>query len=1068
MMKQNNPNNDNEQSQRSVGFKRQRRQGPLDLQSRVARAGGALGHSLDEEQAEGGDSRRSDYSYAEEDLSAGIYGSRIAASSRATNTTTTVRRRLPFSSGATTTTSTATPRTRDSRFSRNPSTTTAASKTVPRPAVHVVCAISENMARETCVASLDAGSPTSMQVTKQGNGQTYAETLAYLEVLRPHEILLNEGRKSSQLVRKIWEHYQPSDARYSDDEHAAYYANDDSEIIHSNRECQSNTVVKFISRACFDQTRGSEVLRRVARPETYDASVVEEYILLSSAHAVIHYTQQSLGASFGPGSLFLSVSSGGNNRMAIDRSTLVQLELLVNSKTGKTKHSLIGTIDKTKTVVGGRLLRTNLMMPPTKVNTINSRLDLVDMFLSSEDFFYAVLEHLTRLPDVDKMLSNVALIPKTKHQHSEQEEKVNVRMAAKGISALVGIKSCLAAMPALAAVLHAQLVSSDTDSAATATQVEASSVQVDVGDERTTRTDRTSLLIGLGGGEGSVYSMGKLQVNHLLRAIVFTLNQPELNEIFRAVSDIFTPSTEYSRNANAMRHQECFALKAEDGGILSLLRKNYLANVDDIYKKADEYAELYGFHVVVKYTTTRGHFLAIPADVGKDLPSIFIQPTLSGRYIHCTTEDINSLNTRSKDNVRDLLALTYSSIQEVLGFARERYDALAALCDAIALLDMCHSFADTISLSTQSWCRPIVVDPDAPMAEDEQDASTELSTALVIRKGRFGIEVPSCSGPTEEFVPNDTYAANDTRFTLVTGINGSGKSTYLKQLAIIVVLAHCGSYVPAEQANIPLRDRLCTRIGNADDQESGMSTFMLEMKDLAFICNNVGPKSLVLVDELGRATSNEDGVALAWSVAEYLQKKRAMTFFVTHFPQLIKLAEVYPFVQNIHLEASLSTETREIKYTHRIQPGGCRVPTDYGVALADACGWPHEVVETARILERQVRAQLESGASDPSFADLKSNQVRAREILELSLKELKGCAAVQTAASFKSLRRALGALRKGATPTENQELSRVIDAAFSHMGANRPGSVVGDVEDTSSISSSSSDESLSDSSEVSE
>uniref|UniRef100_A0A7S3L9I9 DNA mismatch repair proteins mutS family domain-containing protein n=1 Tax=Amphora coffeiformis TaxID=265554 RepID=A0A7S3L9I9_9STRA len=911
------------------------------------------------------------------------------------------------------------------------------------------------MARETCVASLDAGSPTTMQVTKQGNGQTYAETLAYLEVLQPDEVLLNEGRKSSQLARKIMELYNHPTLAF---EHTGEWEEEcGEELNHNMQECQPRTVVKFISRGCFDQTRGSEVLRRVARAETYDASVIEEYILLSSAHAVIVYTQQSLGANFANGSVFLSVSSGGNNRMAIDRSTLLQLELLVNSKSGKTKHSLIGTIDKTKTVVGGRLLRTNLMMPPTQVDTINSRLDLVDLFLSSEDFFYAVLEHLSRLPDVDKMLSNVALIPKAKPQNMEQDESVNVRMAAKGIAALVGIKSALSAMPALASVLEGQLASSTPAK-------EQASPDGGMQEETTVRTDRTSLLIGLGGG-GQSASSGKLEANHLLRAIACTLRQPQLNEILQAVSDIFTPSTEFSRNANAMRHQECFALKAGEGGIMELLRRNYLANVDDIYKKADEYAELYGFHVVVKYTTLRGHFLAIPAGASVDLPVVFIQPTKAGRYIHCTTEHITSLNTRAKDNVRDLLLLTYSSIQEVLDFARERYDALAALCDAIALLDMCHSFADTISISSQSWCRPIVVDPDAPVEEQQDGISDELTKSMIIRQGQFGIEVPpSGTGLTEEFIANDTYVAKETRFTLITGINGSGKSTYLKQLAIIVVLAHCGCYVPAEQASIPLRDRICARIGNTDDQENNISTFMLEMKETAFICNNAGHRSLILIDELGRATSNEDGVALAWSVAEFLLKTRAITFFVTHFSKLNELADIYPYAQNTHLESFLSAETREIKYTHRIQPGACRVPTDYGVSLANACGWPQMVVDRARILEGQARSQLKTDNLSAHMLEAKKSRMQAQQVVERTIKSLKGYVAVENAGSFDLLRRELGALHKQATPTEDEELCRVIHSVLSPPGLKPMGTPNGDDNGTSSISSSSSEESQSDSS----
>lgn len=204
-------------------------------------------------------------------------------------------------------------------------------------------------------------------------------------------------------------------------------------------------------------------------------------------------------------------------------------------------------------------------------------------------------------------------------------------------------------------------------------------------------------------------------------------------------------------------------------------------------------------------------------------------------------------------------------------------------------------------------------------------------------------------------------ARSDLSDGCVTGTKtpGSGKSTYLKQIALITVLAHCGSYVPAEQAIVPMRDRLCCRIGNADDQEHNLSTFMLEMKETAFICNHATSRSLVLVDELGRATSNEDGVAIAWATAEHLLKKRAMTFFVTHYPQLSCLASIYPSVQNIHLEASVSLNSDEgIRYTHKVKPGACTISTDYGLELAAACGWPSEVVADAREIQEEVKARL--------------------------------------------------------------------------------------------------------------
>jgi len=420
-----------------------------------------------------------------------------------------------------------------------------------QPTVHIVCAIGENLARETCVASLDAGTPVSLQVTKQGNGQTYAETLAYLEILKPHEILLNEGRKHSPLARKILE-------LYSDHDNNAVQQEQQQDAAES-----TSTVVKFIPRVCFDQTKGAEMLRRLARKETYDALLVDEYILLSSAYAVLHYTQRTLGVGISKNCLDIIINSGGKNRMAIDRSSLLQLELLTNAKTGKARDSLISTIDCTKTTVGSRLLRTNLMAPPSRMDTINARLDLVDTFLQSEDFFYAVLENLQNLPAVDKMLTNVAVVPrnpnesKSKHKNST----MNARLASKGIAALVYIKSTLTSIPLLKQVLREHLDELDDSDHQDKPQDAVSAI-----------TGRSSLLIGLGGGEVSTAPPKR---HHLLRAITYALSQPELTHVCDTIAQVFTDSTSYSRNANAMQHQECFALKSSEDGMMDILRKNF-------------------------------------------------------------------------------------------------------------------------------------------------------------------------------------------------------------------------------------------------------------------------------------------------------------------------------------------------------------------------------------------------------------------------------------------------------------------------------------------------------------
>jgi DNA mismatch repair protein MSH4 len=710
--------------------------------------------------------------------------------------------------------------------------------------------------------------------------------------------------------------------------------------------------------------------------------------------------------------------------MMIDRTTLWQLELLVNSKSGKAHPSLMSTIDRTKTTVGSRLLRTNLMAPPTRIETIEARLELVDSFLRSSEFFFDVYEHLENLPDVDKMLSNITLVSRAvglgggvggAGLREEQPSEQLVRLASKGIASLVSVKAVLSSTPYLAAALQAQLDALDRESGTTTPQPNH---QRGVNDDEDGTVARSSLLVGLGAATATdsrnSSTTSSRDKNHLLRAIVSVLQQPQLSYVLKLITDIYTESTTHARNANARQHQECFALRDDsETGLLTVLRRSYKENVDDIYKAADALAEQHNLHVTVRYSAARGYYLSVPANSVGDLPGVFLHPTRSGRSINFETQLVASLNARAMDNVRDLLMITHERIERVLEKAREPacYDSLAALCDAIALLDLCHSYADVVSLSKLPWCRPLVFDY-ASRHNAVGDSSGQNPTALngggmIIRNGRFPIDVASPSaaeseadGPSLHFIPNDTYVPAGTSFTVISGVNGAGyafawifhfnaspdqrctplthlygsrfsrKSTYLKQVAVIAVLAHIGCYVPAEQASIPLFDRLCTRIGNADDQEHNISTFMLEMKETAFICTNASRNSLILLDELGRATSNEDGVAIAWAVSEYLLTRQSTVFFVTHYPQLTKLAEVYPgVVQNIHLEAHLNpgaTVNQQLSYTHKVKAGWCSVSSEYGVELAAYCGWTQDVIDQARAYERQVRSLL---PEDVSYQD---------------------------------------------------------------------------------------------------
>jgi DNA mismatch repair protein MutS len=208
----------------------------------------------------------------------------------------------------------------------------------------------------------------------------------------------------------------------------------------------------------------------------------------------------------------------------------------------------------------------------------------------------------------------------------------------------------------------------------------------------------------------------------------------------------------------------------------------------------------------------------------------------------------------------------------------------------------------------------------------------------------------------ERFVPNDvTLSTEREQILLLTGPNMAGKSTYLRMVGLVTLLAHMGSHVPAEQATIPLRDQLFTRVGASDNLAKGESTFLVEMQETAFILHHATDRSLVLLDEVGRGTSTFDGLSLAWAITEHLHEatgRRPLTLFATHYHELVDLEQSLPRLRNANIEVRQFGE--RIVFTRRIQPGGCS--HSYGIEVARMAGLPADVLKRAR----QVLAQLES------------------------------------------------------------------------------------------------------------
>jgi DNA mismatch repair protein MutS len=276
----------------------------------------------------------------------------------------------------------------------------------------------------------------------------------------------------------------------------------------------------------------------------------------------------------------------------------------------------------------------------------------------------------------------------------------------------------------------------------------------------------------------------------------------------------------------------------------------------------------------------------------------------------------------------------------------------------------------------------------AQLAVDQDFVRPELNDSLDLEiiQGRHPVVEANLS--MGAFVPNDL---KDTQIMILTGPNMAGKSTYMRQNALIILLAQIGSYVPAESARIGLVDRIFTRIGASDDLSSGQSTFMVEMTEAASILNSMTEKSFVILDEIGRGTSTYDGVAIAWSILEYIAKTFApRTIFATHYHELANLARIFNSIKNYQVLVAENPNARgknKIEFLHKVAPGSA--DKSYGIEVAKLAGLPKEVIQRATAINNQLQAQRKQklGLNSKNMDSVKSaiNQDGDLEIDKLPL-----------------------------------------------------------------------------------
>ena len=335
--------------------------------------------------------------------------------------------------------------------------------------------------------------------------------------------------------------------------------------------------------------------------------------------------------------------------------------------------------------------------------------------------------------------------------------------------------------------------------------------------------------------------------------------------------------------------------------------------------------KVFGYYIEVSHANTA----AIPNDYTR-------KQTLSTAERYVTAElrekEAVVLGAREKMNARQLEVL-----RELGERVAESGPQLRATARAIGAIDALTSLAATAA--KLGWRRPEV----------------NAGTRLVIKAGRHPLVEQSL--PTGVFVANDVELDPDSaQIVILTGPNMAGKSTYLRQSALIVLLAQCGSFVPAEQAVVGLADRIFTRVGAHDDITSGMSTFMVEMTETAYILNHATKASLVILDEVGRGTSTYDGLSIAQAVVEHLHESSRLgcrTLFATHYHELTALAERLPRVRNERVEVLEEGET--VRFLHRVVPGGA--DRSYGIHVAALAGLPAAVIARARDVLTELERQ---------------------------------------------------------------------------------------------------------------
>ena len=631
--------------------------------------------------------------------------------------------------------------------------------------------------------------------------------------------------------------------------------NTDYDIIDAIEESGATATLR--GKSAFDSTSGEERLKSlfaVASLEAFGSFGRAQVSALGSIAEYLDATQKGKLPILRPPVIELK-----ENSMRIDSATRRNLELTRSINTGSRQGSLLGTIDRTVTAAGGRLLERRISAPSMDMDVINERHDALKFLRDNFDLSEPVMVFLKSIPDLERALSRVSL------ERAGPRDLANISkglIQGKEIARLFKNHD----LPAELKLAIEKLIGHD----------EISSI--------------------------------------LEKAIV-----PEPPLLVRDggfVTEQFNSELDETRE-----------LKRDGTKIIAEMQRDFI--------------ELTGIQSLkIKFNNVLGYFIETTAKNAEKLQNStiadnFIHRQTTANQMRFTTLSLSDTETKIINANAKALEIEKQIFNELSALIIQNFEKISAAAEALAVIDITNSLA-TLARD-EEWCRPKI----------------DSSKAFAIQGGRHVVVESSLKNNGNSFIPNDCELSEGSIW-LVTGPNMAGKSTFLRQNALIAILAQMGCFVPATSAHIGIVSQLFSRVGASDDLARGRSTFMVEMVETAAILNQADDRALVILDEVGRGTATYDGLAIAWSTLEYLHEvNKSRSLFATHYHEMTVLADKLTRV--INATVSVKEWNNEVIFLHEVRQGAA--DRSYGLQVAKLAGLPIEVLERAKVILNELEAR---------------------------------------------------------------------------------------------------------------